>query len=547
MQYGHASNKPSKTGIVAGLFFFFLIYGLLMFELTCPGKACVKNDVLSGLTVALALVPEAVAFAFVAGVEPLVGLHAAFMMGLIAAIVGGRPGMISGATGAMAVVMVALVQEHGTEYLFAAVLLAGLLQILAGLLRLGKFIRMVPYPVMLGFVNGLAIVIFLAQLQHFQVPGADGEPRWLAGQALWTMLGLVALTMSIIHFLPRLTTAIPASLAAIVTVTLLVIGLELDARTVQGVLADMSGDPQASIAGGLPVFHLPEVPWNLETLKIILPYSLILAGVGLIESLLTLQLIDELTETRGRGNRECVGQGVGNAVNGLFGGMGGCAMIGQSLININSGGRGRLSGIAAALFLLAFVLFGSSLIEQIPIAALVGVMFIVVIGTFEWASFRMLGRVPKSDIFVVMLVAGITVIADLAIAVLIGVVVSALVFAWKHAKHIQAETFVDGNGAKVYRLHGPLFFGSARNFSELFSPKDDPDEVIIDFADARVLDHSGIEAIDNLAERYQRRNKQLRLRHLSPECRKLLDKAGDLVEINREEDPWYAIADDRLA
>ncbi len=523
------------------------MYFLPMFELTCPGKACVRNDVLSGLTVALALVPEAVAFAFVAGVEPLVGLHAAFMMGLIAAIVGGRPGMISGATGAMAVVMVALVQEHGTEYLFAAVLLAGLFQILAGVLRLGKFIRMVPYPVMLGFVNGLAIVIFLAQLQHFQLPGTNGQPQWLSGQALWIMLGLVLLTMSIIHFLPRLTTAIPASLAAIVTVSLLVIGLDLDTRTVQGVLADMSGNPQASIAGGLPMFHLPEIPWNLETLKIILPYSLILAGVGLIESLLTLQLIDELTETRGRGNRECIGQGVGNAVNGLFGGMGGCAMIGQSLININSGGRGRLSGIAAALFLLAFVLFGASLIEQIPIAALVGVMFIVVIGTFEWASFRMLGRVPKSDIFVVVLVAGITVIADLAIAVLIGVVVSALVFAWKHAKHIWAETFEDGNGARVYRLHGPLFFGSARNFSELFSPKDDPDEVIIDFADARVLDHSGIEAIDNLAERYQRRGKQLRLRHLSPECRQLLDKAGDLVEINREEDPYYHIADDRLA
>ncbi|RMG50513.1 MAG: SulP family inorganic anion transporter [Gammaproteobacteria bacterium] len=518
-----------------------------MFELTCPGKACVRNDVLSGLTVALALVPEAVAFAFVAGVGPLVGLYAAFMIGLIAAVVGGRPGMISGATGAMAVVMVALVSEHGIEYLFAAVLLAGLFQILAGVLRLGKFIRMVPYPVMLGFVNGLAIVIFLAQLQHFQVPDGHGGKQWLAAEPLAIMAGLVLLTMAIIHFLPRFTRAIPSSLAAIVVVTLLVLGLDLDTRTVQGVLADMTGDPDASIAGGLPTFHLPDIPWNLETLKIILPYSLILAGVGLIESLLTLQLIDELTETRGRGNRECIGQGVGNAVNGLFGGMGGCAMIGQSLININSGGRGRLSGIAAALFLLGFILFASPLIEQIPIAALVGVMFIVVIGTFEWASFRLIGRIPPEDTFVGILVAVVTVFADLAVAVIVGVIVSALVFAWKHARHIGVEQFMDGNGAKVYRLHGPLFFGSAHGFGDLFTPREDPDEVIVDFADARLADHSGLEAIDKLAERYQRAGKHLRLRHLSPECRELLDKAGDLVEVNREEDPHYHVADDRLA
>ncbi len=518
-----------------------------MFELTCPGKACVRNDLLSGLTVALALVPEAVAFAFVAGVEPLVGLHAAFMMGLIAALVGGRPGMISGATGAMAVVMVALVSEHGIEYLFAAVLLAGLFQILAGLLRLGKFIRMVPYPVMLGFVNGLAIVIFLAQLQHFQVPDGAGGHQWLQGAPLAIMIGLVLLTMAIIHFLPRLTRIVPASLAAIVVVTLLTLGLDLDTRTVQGVLADMTGNPEASIAGGLPAFHLPEVPWNLETLRIVLPYALVLAGIGLIESLLTLQLIDELTETRGRGNRECIGQGVGNAVNGLFGGMGGCAMIGQSLININSGGRGRLSGIAAALFLLAFILFASGLIEQIPIAALVGVMFIVVIGTFEWASFRLIGRIPPEDTFVGILVAVVTVLSDLAVAVIAGVIVSALVFAWKHARHIGVEQFIDGNGAKVYRLHGPLFFGSAHGFAELFTPHHDPQEVVVDFADARVMDHSGLEAIDKLAERYQRAGKRLRLRHLSPECRELLDRAGDLVEVNREEDPHYHIADDRLA
>ncbi len=405
-----------------------------MFQLTCPGKQCIKNDVLSGLTVALALVPEAVAFAFVAGVAPLVGLYAAFMMGIITAVIGGRPGMISGATGAMAVVMVALVAEHGVEYLFAAVLLAGLIQITAGLLRLGKFIRLVPHPVMLGFVNGLAIVIFLAQLKQFQVPDEHGVMIWLSDAPLWTMLGLVVLTMAIIHFLPKLTSAVPASLVAIVSVTLIVILLDLDTRSVQDVLRDLSGDPGATIAGGLPVFHLPMVPLTLETVQVILPYAVILAGVGLIESLLTMSLIDELTETRGRGNKECIGQGVGNTVNGLFGGMGGCAMIGQSLININSGGRGRLSGISAALFLLAFILFGSSLIEMIPVAALVGVMFMVVLGTFEWASFRLLGRIPLADTFVGILVAVITVLADLAIAVIVGVIVSALVFAWEHAK-----------------------------------------------------------------------------------------------------------------
>jgi SulP family sulfate permease len=518
-----------------------------MFQLTCAGGQCVKNDVLSGLTVALALVPEAVAFAFVAGVEPLVGLYGAFMMGLITAIVGGRPGMISGATGAMAVVMVALVSTHGVQYLFAAVILTGIIQVLAGVLRLGKFIRLVPYPVMLGFVNGLAIVIFLAQLQHFQVPAADGGSAWLSGTPLWTMLGLVALTMAIIHFLPRLTVVVPASLAAIVTVTLIVLGLDLDTRSVVDVLRDMSGDPNASIAGGLPAFALPAVPLTLETIQIILPYSLILAGVGLIESLLTLTLIDEMTETRGRGNRECVGQGVANTVNGLFGGMGGCAMIGQSLININSGGRGRLSGISAALFLLMFILFASGLIELIPIAALVGVMFIVVLGTFEWASFRMIGKIPLADMLVGILVAAVTVYADLAIAVIVGVIVSALVFAWEHAKQMQAKSFINEEGVKIYELSGPLFFGSAQRFQELFDPQNDPDEVVVDFYDSRVADHSGIEAIDTLAERYERHGKSLHLKHLSQECRDLLEKAGDLVEVNMMEDPRYHVADDRLA
>ncbi len=518
-----------------------------MFQLTCPGRQCVKNDVLSGLTVALALVPEAVAFAFIAGVEPLVGLYGAFLMGLVTAIAGGRPGMISGATGAMAVVMVSLVASHGMEYLFAALLLTGTLQVAAGVLRLGKFIRLVPYPVMLGFVNGLAIVIFLAQLQQFQTTGPDGETVWLSGEPLWLMLGLVALTMAIIQFLPRLTSAVPSSLAAIVTITLLVIGLDLETRSVVDVLREMSGDPSASIAGGLPEFRIPSVPLTWGTLEIILPYSLILAGVGLIESLLTLTLIDELTETRGRGNRECIGQGVANTVNGLFGGMGGCAMIGQSLININSGGRGRLSGISAALFLLVFILFASGLIERIPVAALVGVMFVVVLGTFEWATFRMIGKVPKADIFVTILVAVITVLSDLAVAVIAGVIVSALVFAWEHAKQMRAKIHIDENGVKIYELHGPLFFGSVQNFHDLFEPKHDPAEVIVDFYDSRVADHSGIEAIDSLAERYQRHDKTLHLRHLSPECRDLLEKAGDLVEVDLLEDPRYHVADDWLA
>ncbi|MEJ2403660.1 MAG: SulP family inorganic anion transporter [Candidatus Thiodiazotropha sp.] len=518
-----------------------------MFQLTCPGKQCVKNDVLSGLTVALALVPEAVAFAFVAGVAPLVGLHAAFMMGIITALIGGRPGMISGATGAMAVVMVALVSEYGVEYLFAAVLLAGVIQVGAGILRLGKFIRLVPHPVMLGFVNGLAIVIFLAQLKQFQVPGEDGSLVWLSGTPLWILLGLIALTMAIIHFLPKLTSAIPASLVAIVSVTLLVIFLDLDTRTVQDVLRDLSGDPAATIAGGLPVFHLPSVPLNLETLMIVFPYALILAGVGLIESLLTLSLIDELTESRGRGNKECIGQGLGNAVNGLFGGMGGCAMIGQSMININSGGRGRLSGASAALFLLTFILVGSSLIEMIPVAALVGVMFMVVLGTFEWASFRLLGRIPLADTIVGILVAVVTVLSDLAIAVIVGVVVSALVFAWEHAKQMTAETRVDQYDIKYYHLRGPLFFGSVQTFADLFDPKNDPQEIIVDFAHSRVYDHSGLEAIDALADRYMRAQKTLHIRHLSQECQNLLVKAGDLVEVNMMEDPVYRVADDRVA
>ena len=433
-----------------------------MFEFHPNKVATARSDLLSGLTVALALVPEAVAFAFVAGVEPLVGLYAAFLVGLITACIGGRPGMISGATGALAVVMVSLVAEHGVEYLFATVVLMGVLQITAGLLKLGKFIRMVPHSVMLGFVNGLAIVIFLAQLNQFGVAGEPGwlygtflegstiDVAWLGGTQLYLLLGLVFLTMLIIHFLPRLTKAIPSSLAAILIVSLLVIGLNLDTRVVGDV---------ASIKGGFPSFHLPVVPFSFETLKIILPYSIILAAIGLIESLLTLRLVDEITETRGRGNRECIGQGVANTVTGFFGGMGGCAMIGQSMINVNSGGRGRLSGIAAALFLLLFILVASSLIEKIPLAALIGVMFIVVIGTFEWSSFRIIGKIPRGDAMVLVTVSAVTVATDLAVAVVVGVIISALVFAWEHAKRIRVETREDHNGRTVYAVIGPLFFG----------------------------------------------------------------------------------------
>lgn len=509
-----------------------------MFDTLLKQRGSFKDDILSGLTVALALVPEAVAFAFVAGVEPLVALYAAFMVGLITASIGGRPGMISGATGALAVVMVTLVSQHGVEYLFATVVLMGLIQISAGLLRLGKFIRLIPHPVMLGFVNGLAIIIFLAQLGQFRTTDDAGTLRWIDGSELFIMLGLVLLTMAIIHFLPKLTRTIPSSLAAIIVVTGLVHLLGLNARSV--------GD-LASVSGGFPSFHIPAAPLNLETLSIILPYSFILAAIGLIESLMTLSLIDELTETRGRGNRECVGQGVANIVTGFFGGMGGCAMIGQSMININSGGRGRLSGISGALFLLAFILFASALIEMIPLAALVGVMMMVVIGTFAWSSLRILHKIPTTDAFVLILVSAVTVATDLAVAVAVGVVISALVFAWEHAQRLNTVSSINAQGAKVYELTGPLFFGSVQSFNDQFTPADDPDEVIIDFGQSRVCDHSGIEAINSLTERYLTQGKKLRLKHLSAECQILLRNAGSLVEVDVREDPKYKIAIDELA
>ncbi len=585
-----------------------------------------KADILSGITVSLALVPEAVAFAFVAGVDPIIGLYSAFMIGLLTSLAGGRPGMISGATGAMAVVVVALIATHGVGYLFPAVILCGLLQMLVGVLHLGKFIRMVPISVMLGFVNGLAIVIALAQIPSFKQLGPDGLMHFLSGPKLALMLGGVVCTMLIIQLLPKLTKAVPSSLAAILIVSGIAIAINATSAgnpflTVKDMLADgkqyaavrevakehaaarvaeldqlalgaglitqadvqqgpvlldkqetiaeiaLLSQPeidaaigsidveQVEIKGGLPIPYFLDVkyaemlpPFNFQTLAIIFPFALILAGVGLIESLMTLTLIDEFTETRGRGNRECVGQGFANIACGLFGGMGGCAMIGQSLINVNSGGRSRLSGITAALCLLAFVLFLGKWIGMIPMAALVGVMFMVVVGTFAWTSLRTFRKIPFADVIVMLTVTIVTVLAhDLATAVFVGVIISALIFAWQHATHIFADTKVDEHGSKMYQLHGPLFFASVASFQDLFTPAEDPPDVVIDFYYTRVYDQSALQAINTLAEKYRKLGRTLHLRHLSQECQALLDKAGDVVEVNISEDPHYHVATDRLA
>ena len=509
-----------------------------MSNLSTHKAAEIKTNVLSGLTVALALVPEAIAFALVAHVNPLVGLYAAFIMCFITAAIGGRPGMISGATGSTAVVMVALVVQHGVEYLFATIVLMGILQITFGLLRFGKFIRMVPHPVMLGFVNGLAIVIALAQLGHFKMKDAAGTEHWVAGTQLWVMLGLIAVTMLIIYLLPKLTTAVPSSLVAILVVALTVIFGGVHTRTV--------GD-MASIRGGFPKFHLAAVPYNLATLKIILPYAFILAGVGLIETLLTLNLVDEMTDSRGRPNRECVAQGIGNIVSGFFGSMGGSAMIGQTMINVTAGARKRLSGMTAGICLLCFILFGSSLIERIPIAALIGLMFVVAAKTFEWGTFKVFGKVPMHDAFVIVTFTLVTVFTDLATAVVLGILIAALVFAWEHAKQISVETRTDEQSRKIYELTGTLFFASSARFQTLFSPANDPDEVIVEFRHARVMDHSALEAIDSLAERYQAAGKSLHLRHLSPDCYELLQRAKTMIDVNVLEDPQYHVADNRIS
>jgi SulP family sulfate permease len=516
----------------------------------------IKNDVLSGITVALALVPEAVAFAFVAGVDPLVGLYAAFMVGLITSVFGGRPGMISGATGALAVVMVSLVargndmgepgENLGLYYLFATVILMGFIQVLAGILKLGKFVRLIPHPVMMGFVNGLAIVIFLSQLGMFKKT-VDGEKVWLQGMEFYLMSGLVGLTMLMMWGLPKLkvTKNLPEALLAILAVSFIVIFFNFDVATVGSFIKDGGGE---GLKGGLPSFQwelFSKVPFQWSTIKFIFPYALILAAIGLIESLMTLNLIDELTDTRGNGNKECIAQGSANVVTGLFGGMGGCAMIGQSIINIKSGGRSRLSGIVAALMLLVFILFGSSYIERVPIAALVGVMFMVVVGTFAWSSFRIITKIPRTDVFVIILVSALTVIFDLAIAVFAGVIVSALVFSWENAKRIRSRKRMKPDGTKVYEIWGPLFFGSISAFNDKFDVKNDPDNVEIDFVESRISDHSALEAILNLVKKYEAENKTIHLKHLSVECKALLYKSDPKfhqVIINAIDDPRYHLA-----
>ena len=517
-----------------------------------------KNDILSGLTVALALVPEAVAFAFVAGVDPLVGLYAAFMIGLITSIFGGRPGMISGATGALAVVMVSLVANGnsmgpaednlGLYYLFATVILMGFIQILAGMFKLGKFVRLIPHSVMMGFVNGLAIVIFLSQLGMFKET-VNGEKTWMQGMDLALMIGMVVLTMLIMWGLPKLYAKLPEALIAILVVSGIAIFGNLDVATVGSFIRDGGGE---GLKGGLPSFQtdiFTKIPLNLETLKFIFPYAIILAAIGLIESLMTLNLIDELTETRGNANRECVAQGGANIVTGLFGGMGGCAMIGQSIINIKGGGRTRLSGIVAAITLLIFILFASGLIEQVPIAALVGVMFMVVIGTFAWSSFRIMNKIPKSDALVIIAVSSLTVIFDLAFAVIAGVIISALVFSWENAKKIRARKSVKEDGTKVYEIWGPLFFGSVQEFNSKFDVKGDPDKVEIDFMESRVSDHSALESLFTLVEKYREAGKTIHIKHLSEECQELMIKASPIladVIVKDIDDPRYHVMAEAL-
>lgn len=501
-------------------------------------KVDYKSEILSGLTVALALIPEAVAFSLIAGLSPLIGLYAAFVMGLCTSVLGGRPGMISGATGAVAVVIASLVKSHGQEYVFATVILAGIIQISAGLFRLGKFIRLVPQSVMYGFVNGLAIVIFMAQLNQFKTVDENGILHWMTGNQLFVMLGLVGITILIIWLLPKLTKVIPASLTAILVVSAIAIGFGIDTRTVGDI---------ASIKGGFPPLHIPDVPFSMEMLQVIFPYALIVAGVGLIESLLTLNLIDEITNTRGRSNKECVAQGIGNFASGFLFGMGGCAMIGQSLINISSGARARLSGIVAAVMLLVFIMFGAELIQRLPMAALTGVMIMVSVGTFEWASIRTVGKMPLHDVLVIIIVALVTVfLHNLALAVLIGVVIAALVFAWENAKRIRARKYTDDDGVKHYEIYGPLFFGSISAFNEKFDVMNDPKEVIIDFRESRVADMSGIEALNKITEKYRAAGKNLHLRHLSEDCRKLLKNAEELIDVNIIEDPVYKIPVDKF-
>lgn len=500
-------------------------------------KVNYKTEILAGLTVAMTMIPESLSFAILAGFPPLVGLYAAFIMGLVTAIFGGRPGMVSGGAGATVIVLIALMNSNpgGLEYVFAAVALAGILQIFVGVFKLGKFIRLVPQPVMFGFVNGLAIIIFMSQLEQFKTI-VNGESVWLTGSPLYIMLGLVLLTVGIVLFFPKITKAVPASLVAIIVVFGLVLGLGIDTKTV----ADI-----ASVGGGFPPFHIPEIALTFDTLKLIFPYSLIMASVGLTEGLLTLNLVDEMTGTKGSGNRECIAQGSANVLNGFFYGMGGCPMIAQTLVNLSAGSRARLSGIIAALTILVIILFGAPIIEQLPMAALVGVMVMVAIGTFEWISIRIINKMPKHDIFVGILVAVITILLhNLALAVLIGVIISALVFAWESAKRIRAKKYVDDNGVKHYEIYGPLFFASTTAFAEKFDVFNDPNEVVIDFKESKIADMSAIDALNKITERYAKEGKKVHLRHLSTDCRQLLKNADDVIDINIIEDPTYKVAVD---
>jgi len=491
-----------------------------------------KNEILAGLTVAMTMMPESLSFAILAGFPPLAGLYAAFIMGLVTSVLGGRPGLVSGGAGATAIVLIALMKSHGIEYVFAAIVLAGSFQILAGLFKLGKFIRLVPQPVMYGFVNGLAVVIFTAQLEQFKI-SEGGTLHWMTGMPLFVMTGLVLLTIAVVLVFPRITKAVPPSLAAILVVFLLVLVFNIDTRTVKDI---------AAVNGGFPPFHIPKVPFTLQTLQTVFPYALIMAGVGLTEGLLTLNLVDEITASKGNGNRECIAQGTANIANGFLSGMGGCPMIAQTLVNLSAGARARLSGIIAAFTILVIILFGSPVIERLPMAALTGVMIMVAVGTFEWASFRIINKMPKQDIIIGILVAAITIyLHNLALAVLIGVIISALVFAWESAKRIRARKYIDEKGVKHYELFGPLFFGSVAAFNEKFDVTGDPETVIIDFRESRIFDMSGIDAVHKLTERYAATGKTLHLRHLSDDCRLLLRNAAPVIEVNVIDDPGYKV------
>ncbi|MGJ1194779.1 SulP family inorganic anion transporter [Sphingobacterium spiritivorum] len=495
-------------------------------------KVNYRVEILAGLTVAMTMIPESLSFAILAGLSPLTGLYAAFLMGLITAVLGGRPGMVSGGAGATVVVLIALAATHGVEYLFAAIILGGVLQFLVGLFRWGKFVRLIPQPVMYGFLNGLAIIIFMAQIHQFKVV-ENGVSHWLSGTALYTMIGLTVLTMLIVYVFPKLTRTIPASLVAIMVIFAIVLAGGIETKTVSDI---------ASVSGSLPVFHIPSVPMTWDTLQLVFPYALVMAGVGLIESLLTLSMVDEITNTKGNSNREAMAQGTANVVNGFFGGMGGCAMVAQTLVNLNAGSRARLSAIIGALTILIIILIGSPVIERIPMAALVGVMIMVSIGTFQWVSVRLVNKMPKSDIFVGVLVAAITVLLhNLALAVLVGVIISALVFAWDNAKRIRARKSIDAEGNKIYEINGPLFFGSATHFTEKFDVAEDPDQIIIDFKESRLVDMTAIDAIHKLTSKYAENGKRVILRHLSADSRKLLADAAGLIEVNVEDDPTYKV------